>query len=114
MKKYFALLPLIVLMGLIFFAQPASAQTVTVENNTGAGLTKLFISNAETNSWDDSVLAGKVLAPGESFEVTFNGKFAIYDLLAVFDNGREQPYYGINVRQFTFIRLNTDGVETHK
>lgn len=116
MRKHFhfALRSLLILAGLFLFAHQAEAQTITVENNTGAGLAKLFISNAETNSWDGSVLKGRVLAPGESFEVTFNGKFAIYDLLAIFDNGREQPYYGINVRQFSYIRLNTNGVETHQ
>ena len=112
MKRFFAL-TFFLLMGVILYANQASAQTVTVENNTGSSLTKLFISNADTNSWDDNVLK-KNLAPGESLGVTFNGKFAIYDLLAVFDNGQERPYYGINVRQFTYIRLNNDGVETHK
>lgn len=110
-----SVLALTVMMGVMIFASSASAQTVMVENNTGARLTKIFISNAETNSWDDNALAaGKTLAPGESFELTFNGKFTMYDLLAVFDNGQQRPYYGINVRQFTFIRLNPDGVETHK
>lgn len=112
MKRFFAL-TFFLLMGMMLFVNQASAQTVTVENNTGSGMTKLFISNADTNSWDDNVLK-KNLAPGESFNVTFNGKFAIYDLLAVFDNGQERPYYGINVRQFSYIRLNNNGVETHK
>lgn len=114
MLKRISVLALTVMMGMMLLASPASAQTVTVENNTGAKLTKLFISNAETNSWDDNALTGKTLAPGESFDLTFNGKFTMYDLLAVFDDGQQKPYYGINVRQFTFIRLNPDGVETHK
>lgn len=111
--KILSLTPVLV-MALILLAGPAAAQTVKVENNTDAGLTSLFISNAETNSWDDNVLGGKVLAPGASQDITFNGKFTMYDLLAVFDNGLQRPYYGINVRKFSFIRLNKDGVETHQ
>lgn len=92
----------------------ALAQTVTVENNTGARMTELYISNADTNSWDDNVLAGKVLAPGDTFQLTFNGRYMMYDLKAVFDNGQQQPYYGINVGKYSYVRLNSGGAESYK
>ncbi len=112
-KKFLA--PLVMAgLWLLLPAAPAAAQTVTVENNTGAKLTELYISNADTNSWEDNVLNGKVLAPGDSFKVTFNGKYVMYDLKAVFDNGQEQPYYGINVRKYAYVRLNPGGVESYK
>ncbi|MDL2260362.1 hypothetical protein LJB99_05775 [Deltaproteobacteria bacterium OttesenSCG-928-K17] len=96
---------------LMLTALPALAQTVTVENNTASKLVELYISNADTNSWEGNVLKDKALAPGQSFEVTFDGKYIVYDLKAVFDDGREQPYYGINVRKFNYVRLNPDKVE---
>lgn len=109
MKKIFSL---IIFAALLTAALPALAQTVTVENNTAFNLTELYISNGDTNSWEGNMLGGKTLAPGQSLGVTFNDKYAVYDLKAVFDNGREQPYYGINVRKFSYIRLNPDKVET--
>ncbi len=102
--------------GLILLAVSgqALAQQVTIENNTASQLSELYVSNADTNSWEENVLNGKLLNPGDKFDYTFNGKYTMYDLKAVYDNGREQPYYGINVRQFRYIRLNTDGVESFK
>lgn len=114
MKKQLLTTILAAVLALAVFPAAASAQTVTVENNTGAKLTELYISNADTNSWDDNVLAGKTLAPGDSHKVTFNGRYMMYDLKAVFDNGQEQPYYGINVRKYTYVRLNPGGVESYK
>jgi hypothetical protein len=102
------------LLSLTFMAAPALAQQVTIENNTSANLSELYVSNVDTNSWEDNVLGGRVLKPGDKFEHNFNGKYTMYDLKAVFDNGREQPYYGINVKQFRYIRLNPDGVESFK
>lgn len=100
-------------LGLLIMSSAALAQKVTVENNTSAAITELFISNADTNSWDDNVLAAPI-APGGKHEVSFNGRYQMYDLKAVFDSGREQPYYGINVRTYSYIRLNADKVEVFK
>lgn len=102
------------LLAIAIYPAAASAQVVTVENNTGAKMTELYISNADTNSWEGNVLGNKTLAPGDSHQVTFNGRYMMYDLKAVFDNGQEQPYYGINVRKFSYVRLNPGGVESYK
>lgn len=114
MKKILFITLAALILALALKPASASAQNVTVENNTGAKLTELYISNADTNSWDDNVLAGKVLAPGDSFQLTFNGRYMVYDLKAVFDNGQERPYYGINVRNYSFVRLNPEGAESYK
>jgi hypothetical protein len=113
MKKHL-LTVLAAALAIVIFPALASAQAVTVENNTGAKLTELYISNADTNSWEGNVLAGKTLAPGDSFKVTFNGRYMMYDLKAVFEGGQEQPYYGINVRKYSYVRLNPGGVESYK
>jgi len=100
-------------LGLLLLPSLALAQKVTIENNTNSAIKELFISNADTNSWDDNVLQAPV-APGAKHDVTFNGQYKMYDLKAVFDSGQEQPYYGINVRTYNYIRLNSSGVEVFK
>ena len=112
MKSNILSLLLALLFSLSWASGPALAQQVTVENNTSEKLMELYISNADTSSWEDNVLKGKTLAPGDSFQLTFDGRFMMYDLKAVYDSGREQPYYGVNVRKFNYIRLNPGGVES--
>ena len=86
----------------------ASAQQATIENNTHQNITALYISNAD--GWGADILGGTALASGDSVQHTFD-KAAMYDLKAVFDDGKEQPYYAIDVSKFSHVRLGTNGVD---
>lgn len=99
---------LAVFLGLFLWALPAAAETITIENNTGLDVVKLYTSNNDTNSWEEeeNILGGRILAAGESMKIELNGRFMMYDLKAVFADGSERPYYGVDIHKFTRVKLN--------
>lgn len=90
-----------------FAAGAASAQTESVsfrlENNTGAVLVALHISDTGTNDWEEDVLDVDVVMPGESVDVTIDDGLSDceYDVRADFSDGDT-----IDVRGVDFCELD--------
>ena len=97
----------------LFWAGLAAAQTVTIENNTASAINQLYISNSDTQSWEEDVLGGDVLESGASVNVSFGRAYMMYDLLAIFDNGAEHIYDQINIREVSSIILNAEDAELY-
>ncbi len=102
-----------VFLGLFLWALPAAAETISIENHTGQDVVRLYTSNHDANTWEEeeNVLGGRILAVGDSIKVDLNRRFMMYDLKAVFADGSERPYYGVNIRKFTRVRLNPGGAD---
>ena len=99
-------LGMVVALGLLLLPSAALADKIVIENNTGSTLTELYISNADTNSWEEDVLGRGSIGPGDSVRVDLGRNYMVYDILAKFSNGEEHIYTGINVRKYRNVRLN--------
>lgn len=96
-------------LGLLLVPVLAQAKVVTITNNTGSYLMELYVSAMSTNNWEEDVLGGSVLGPGESWRVDFAPGYGSVDLLAIFDNGVEHAYTRINIPSVSSISLNPSG-----
>ena len=97
---------MVVALGLLLLPSAALADKIVIENNTGSTLTELYISNADTNSWEEDVLGRDSIGPGDSVEVELGRNYMTYDIMAKFSNGEEHIYQNINVRKYKNLRLN--------
>lgn len=96
----------VVALGLLLLPSAALADKVLIENNTRSALTELYISNADTNSWEEDVLGRDSVDPGDSVQVELGRNYMMYDILAKFSNGEEHVYTNINVKKYKNLRLN--------
>ena len=76
------------------FSQAAFAdpRDFTLENDSLAYVTNLYVSPTSSNTWGDDVLGRDVLPPGESVDITFDtslDRTCIYDLLVVTEGGAQ-------------------------
>jgi hypothetical protein len=85
-----ALISAFALIGLFSQAAFADPRDFTLENDSLAYVTHLYVSASSSDSWGDDVLGEDVLPPGESVDITFDtsrDRTCIYDLLVVTENG---------------------------
>ena len=72
---------------------PALAQDLQFEliNESSITLANLFVSPVSVDEWGNDIMAGTVLAPGESGLITVPGGLSVceYDMRFVADNGNE-------------------------
>jgi hypothetical protein len=89
----------------------ADARNFTVVNNSSLTITHLYVSAADTQSWEEDVLGKDVLAPGESWDITFSkydgeaGK-CLYDIKAVGKEGQEGVQYKLDLCSITSFTWN--------
>ena len=94
MKKKILLGAFLLLVAVVLFAQ--SGPTITVENKCGYPIYYIYISQADTDNWEEDVLGDDVLQPGRSVTVRLprNGT---WDFMAEDADGDTYEVYGIRV-----------------
>lgn len=100
----------------LFAVQPGradgqAAKALTIENNSRMDMIELYPSNLDTGAWGQELLKGKTLGYGDRMEANIDARMKMLDLRAVFANGTERTYYGIDVQKYSRIRLNTMDME---
>ncbi|OYU19479.1 MAG: hypothetical protein CFE34_05170 [Rhodobacteraceae bacterium PARR1] len=80
-------------LALSLSAVPALAQDLQFEliNESSITLANLFVSPVSVDEWGNDIMAGTVLAPGESGLITVPGGMSVceFDMRFVADNGNE-------------------------
>lgn len=110
----------LVFMILVFALQAGTAESqsearkLTIENNSRMDMVELYPSNLDTGSWGQELLKGKTLGYGNRVEINVDSGLKMLDLRAVFANGTERTYYGLDVQKFSRARLNTMDMEPYE
>ena len=104
MKKVLAVLAVLSL-GLGFSV--AAWADMRIKNNTGVEIMEMFISDSNTNDWEEDILGQDTLSPGETLNLTVNGSFKFFDL-KITDGEDALEFHKIDGRA-TAITLNRDG-----
>lgn len=113
-KKYISALIFVVL---IFAGQaglaegPGAAGKLTIDNNSRMDMVELYPSTLNSGAWGQEQLKGKTLGYGDRVEIDIDPGLKMVDLRAVFANGTERTYYGINVQKYSRVRLDTMDME---
>jgi len=98
MKTYLKFL--LVALTAFWLAGHALAQSyyVDITNRTGFVITHIYVSPAESTSWEADVLGNKVLAKGATQRVTLNGyRSPIFDIRLVDEDGDTYTYWKVDV-----------------
>lgn len=104
-----ALLGGLLLAGLLAGAALAqdADRRVQVVNDSGATLTRLYVSNPDRAAWEEDILGQNVLTSGQS--VTINADdgsgACVFDVKAIFDDGTEVIQSGVNICAITAFSL---------
>lgn len=79
---------------------------VTVINNTGVDIYRLYASSVETDDWEEDILAEDILYAGESYLInfTFDADTLDWDFAMEDSVGTVIEFYGLN-----FSDCNADG-----
>jgi len=106
-------------MILLFAVQPVQAdgpagKNLTIENNSRMDMIELYPSNLDTGVWGQDLLKGKTLGYGDRMEAGVDSRMKMLDLRAVFANGTERTYYGIDIQKYSRVRLNTMDMEPYE
>jgi hypothetical protein len=76
----------------VLFSQAALAdpRDFTLENDSLAYITHVYVSASSSDSWGHDILGVDVLSPGASVDIAFDasiGRTCIYDILVVTEEG---------------------------
>jgi len=86
---------------LAFTSAPALAadRVVTIVNKTSVTMTKFHASSVGTRDWEENILDGEHLKPGESIDIDIDDgtKACRYDFRAVFKDGEAVEKGNVNV-----------------
>jgi len=77
----------------------AADRVVTIVNKTSVTMTKFYASNVGTRDWEEDILAGDYLKPGQSVDIDIDDgtKACRYDFKAVFKDGESVEKGNVNV-----------------
>jgi hypothetical protein len=84
---------------LAFTPALAANRVVTIVNETSVTMTKFYASNVGTKNWEENILDGDRLQPGESIDIDIDDgtKACRYDFRAVFKDGESVEKGNVNV-----------------
>lgn len=99
MKPFCRVMAVVVLLGLLFAGQSqAQPYEVVFVNATGDVISEFYASSAASEYWEDDLLHGQTLAPGEEFVVTFMDPDPVYDVRLELPRRQWIEYSDINIR----------------
>lgn len=84
---------------LAFTSALAADRVVTIVNKTSSTMTKFHASSVGTKNWEENILDGDHLKPGESIDIDIDDgtKACRYDFRAVFKDGEAVEKGNVNV-----------------
>lgn len=105
-------------LGILMLATMAAASTsaaladprdFTLANESDVTITHVYVSSADTASWEEDVLGADVLGPGDSVDITFSGfspDACSYDIKVLAVDGREGYLYGVDLCAITLVTFS--------
>lgn len=89
----------------------AGRQDFTLVNYSGRTIYKLYISRSDHTDWEEDVLGNGTLPHGQSRKVNFSSseRGVYWDILAVFQNGDEWRWDGIDLTKTSQITIDGTG-----
>lgn len=73
----------------------AEAGNISVVNATGFDLYEIYVSDSGTNDWEDDMLGSEVLSSGQTLQISVNGSYQSFDLMAVDNEGTSVRWMGL-------------------
>lgn len=97
---------------LLAFATPAFAanQDFTLVNKTGYGIDSVYVSKADSSSWEEDVMGRNTLDDGDHVDISFNKgeRGCRYDLMVKYSDGDKSEWHGLDLCTISRISLFWD------
>lgn len=77
---------------LSLFAFAANAD-IDIVNSTASVINAIYISDSEVDDWEENIIEGKVINPGESIHVNVHIEFDKFDLRVESTEGGYEDYF---------------------
>ena len=92
------------LIGLVFSAASAEAATLTLINQSASEIHAIYISDSGTDDWEENVLEGYMLPPGNQLDIQIPS-YRGFDLLLEDECGNSEDYRDFpgGTRQITIM-----------
>ena len=74
------------------FASSAYAQNLLFTNGSASTLDGLYISDSGSGNWEENLLGGQRLAPGEQIQINIQGTYGKFDLMVSSGSASEEYY----------------------
>jgi hypothetical protein len=97
---------------LSLFAFTANAD-IDVINSTSSVINAIYISDSEVDDWEENVIEGEVINPGETLHVKVNIEFDKFDLRVESTEGGYEDYFDFPGNA-TVINLKGNGQSQYK
>ncbi|MGA0103417.1 MAG: hypothetical protein ACO3LH_06860, partial [Steroidobacteraceae bacterium] len=82
-------------------AATSSDLHVVITNNTGYPVQQVFISPDDATSWEEDLLAGRILSDGEGMTFTLKGySNPIFDIKLVDTDGDTYSFHDVDVERY--------------
>jgi len=93
-----------------------AGSTRIINNIEGLIILEIHLSRASTTDWEEDILGGEVLGPGESVQVTFHSQESEceWDLMAVSEDGEQGIWYDLDLCGVSSITLQPGGTAVLK
>jgi hypothetical protein len=99
----------------IMFGTSAVAQDVafSLTNNSDATMVELRVGESSNDSWDEDILDGEEIGPGETANVSVEDELddCEYDLQAVYDDGDTEEVFNIDLCELNDLGIDDGDVD---
>ena len=112
--KKIGLVALVALViGFTFMAFPAQAGNLKPVNKSASEIHAIYISDSGAEDWEENLIEGYLLPPGNDLTIQIHGSYHQFDLLVEDDMGNDEDY-----RNFpgstTMITIKGDGESEYR
>ncbi len=85
-----------VVLGLMFgaFATVSANADILIQNLTSSEISGIYISDASSDDWEENLIEGYVLPPGNEITITVNGQYDKFDMRVESTEGGSEDYLG--------------------
>jgi len=77
---------------LLIAFSPLTAQALTLVNATSSQISAIYISDSGTDDWEENIIEGYILPPGNKIDVQIQGSYQNFDLRIESTDGGEEDY----------------------
>lgn|GEM_PF-3355172 len=111
------ILLLVAALGLAWPLSAAQAEPIILKNGTDRPINAVYLAPAGTNDWIGWGGNDRYLEPGRKWRLELDPSSPAEgprDLRAVFDDGQDRIYFGLNLNLYAYVLLGETGAELYE
>ena len=91
-RKHLVVTAIMVFVAAFAFAHAADAARLKLLNNTASDIHAIYISDSNTNNWEENIIEGYMLPSGNELDIEIPGTYKNFDLRVEDEDGNSENY----------------------